>query len=126
MKKVLVDSSGWIEHLQGSARAALFAAAFARGNQVIVPSICLYEVHRLIGSREGDAVADAAVSLMRKCHVVGLDETLAYDASVCSRTRGLAMADAIIYATATRHRAELWTQDAHFKDLPGVRFFPKP
>jgi len=38
----------------------------------------------------------------------------------------LAAADAIIYATARTQGAELWTQDAHFKELPGVRYFPKP
>jgi len=126
MKSIVVDSSGWIEHLQGSPRAPLFAPAFARGEQLLVPSICIFEVHRLIASREGDAVADAAVSLMRKCQVVALDDTLACEASACARIRKLAMADAIIYATAERYHAELWTQDTHFKSLPGIRYFPKP
>jgi predicted nucleic acid-binding protein len=30
------------------------------------------------------------------------------------------MADAIIYATAKAHRADLVTSDAHFTGLPGV------
>jgi predicted nucleic acid-binding protein len=30
------------------------------------------------------------------------------------------MADAIIYATAQAHQAELITSDAHFSRLPGV------
>jgi predicted nucleic acid-binding protein len=36
----------------------------------------------------------------------------------------LPLADSIIYATAQRHSAILWTQDEHFEDLPGVKFFP--
>jgi predicted nucleic acid-binding protein len=35
------------------------------------------------------------------------------------------MADSLIYATARAKGAELWTQDAHFKGLPGVRFFER-
>lgn len=38
---------------------------------------------------------------------------------------GLAMADAIVLATARVHGAELWTQDADFAGLAGVRYFPK-
>ena len=38
---------------------------------------------------------------------------------------GLAMADSLTYATAQNAGAELWTQDAHFDGLAGVRYFPK-
>jgi len=38
----------------------------------------------------------------------------------------LPCADSIIYVTARRHGAELWTHDAHFRDLPGVRFVATP
>jgi predicted nucleic acid-binding protein len=34
-------------------------------------------------------------------------------------------ADSIILATARAWGAELWTQDADFKDLPGVHFQEK-
>ena len=37
----------------------------------------------------------------------------------------LPLADSIIYATAQAHGATLWTQDAHFDGLPGVRYTPK-
>jgi hypothetical protein len=36
------------------------------------------------------------------------------------------LVDSLIYATARHHDAELWTQDAHFEGLAGVRYFPKP
>ncbi|HET6591452.1 MAG TPA: PIN domain-containing protein [Xanthomonadales bacterium] len=35
----------------------------------------------------------------------------------------LPLADSIIYATARRYDATLWTQDADFRELPGVRFY---
>jgi len=37
----------------------------------------------------------------------------------------LPLADSIIYATARLHNAVLWTQDADFKGLAGVKYFAK-
>ena len=122
----VVDSSGWIEFLQGTGRAALFESALARLDGVIVPSVTLFEVHRLIATNASETAADAALTLMQKARVMDLDATLARLASAVARAHHLALADSIIYATARHCGAELWTQDAHFKDLPGVRYFPKP
>ncbi|CAM5391449.1 PIN domain-containing protein [Rhodanobacter lindaniclasticus] len=41
------------------------------------------------------------------------------------RQHKLATADAIVYATALEHDADLLTCDAHFEKLPGVVFFRK-
>ena len=35
------------------------------------------------------------------------------------------IADSIIYATAQKYGAVLWTQDADFKGLEGVKFYSK-
>jgi len=123
---IVVDSSGWLEYLQETPRAPLFEPALRDPDGVIVPGICLFEVHRLLAAKLGDTAADAAASLMRKCRVAALDADLAQAASAFARQHRLALADALIYATARGAGAELWTQDADFKDLPGVRFFPKP
>jgi hypothetical protein len=37
----------------------------------------------------------------------------------------LATADAVLYATALAHGADLLTCDRHFEKLPSVRFIPK-
>ncbi len=58
---------------------------------------------------------------MPRGRVVEVDLSLAFDAAVL----GLPLAHSLIYATARRHGAELWTQDAHFDRLPGVRHFSK-
>ncbi len=54
--------------------------------------------------------------------VVDLDLSLALEAG----QHRLPLAGSIIYAAALKYDATLWTQDEHFKDLPGVRHFPKP
>jgi predicted nucleic acid-binding protein len=33
------------------------------------------------------------------------------------------MADSLVLATAQAHAATIWTQDAHFRSLPGVKYF---
>jgi uncharacterized protein len=54
-----------------------------------------------------------------------LDTDLAVEAVDYAARHSLAMADAIIYATAMKHGADLLTCDAHFANLPGVVCFSK-
>jgi predicted nucleic acid-binding protein len=53
-------------------------------------------------------------------HVVQLTKSIAYLAADMSLRHGLAMADAIVYATAKDQAADVVTGDADLKDLPGV------
>ncbi len=53
-------------------------------------------------------------------HVVQLTESIAYLAADMSLRHGLAMADAIVYATAKDQDAQVVTGDADLKALPGV------
>jgi predicted nucleic acid-binding protein len=65
--------------------------------------------------------AVAAVSALRTTTIEPLGDTLALEAADVALEYGLAMADAIIFATASRHNAEIVTGDADFDGLPGVR-----
>jgi predicted nucleic acid-binding protein len=56
---------------------------------------------------------------------VGLDRKIAIYAAQISLGLKLPMADSIILATARTHDATLWTQDAHFKDIEGVKYIEK-
>lgn len=125
MRTKVVDSSAWLEHLQGTPRARLFLPALARMEEVLVPTLVLYEVHRVLAGKGLEEAADAAFAMMSRARVADLSPEIAWQASHCARAHRLAMADAIIYATAIHHEAELWTQDSHFEGLPGVRFFAK-
>jgi len=59
-----------------------------------------------------------AVAALRRATVEPVDETLALEAADLSLRHDLAMADAIVYATARRHGARLVTGDADFEGLP--------
>lgn len=121
----VLDSSGWIEVLQGTPRSKLFSPALVNMELVVVSSISLFEVHRLISVKINEPAADAAITNMRYGVVVSVDETIALLASQLSRLHKLSLADAMIYATALEHNCTLWTQDAHFKGLPHVKYFSK-
>ena len=52
--------------------------------------------------------------------MIPLTESIAYLAADVSLRHGLAMADAIVYATAKDQDADVVTGDGDLKDLPGV------
>jgi predicted nucleic acid-binding protein len=117
----LVDSSAWLEYLAGTTRAQIFATAIEDEESLVVPVICIYEVFKKILRERGDTAALKAISVMKSGKVVELNESLALEAAY----HHLPLADSLIYATAQRHNALLWTQDSDFGGLPNVCYFPK-
>ena len=118
----VVDSSGWLEYFADSDRASLFAAAIEDTANLFVPVISIYEVFKKVLRERGEDDALQAAGAMQAGRLIDLDLALALDAARYS----LPLADSIIYASALRHNATLWTEDEHFKDLPNVRYFPRP
>ena len=123
---IVVDSCGWVERLAGTAYGELYAEAFQDAAGLVVPSVCLTEVWRTIAREVDEAAAHAAVAVMCRASVSPLGSDLAVAAGRLGRTHRLPLADSIIYATARQSAAELWTHDAHFRGLPGVRFVEPP
>ncbi len=115
----VVDSSGWLEFLADTSRAPLFAPAIEDTENLFIPVISIYEVFKKILREQGEDNALQSASLMLSGTVIDLDTSLALE----SAHYALPLADSIIYATAKRHGATLWTQDEHFKHLPHVRYF---
>ena len=81
-------------------------------------AIEIYEVYKVIRRDLSEDRALEAVSVLRRATIVPVDESLALEAADVALSRGLAMADAIVYATARRHGATLLTGDADFDGLP--------
>jgi predicted nucleic acid-binding protein len=116
----LIDSSAWLEYLTQDQDAAKFAPFIESGNATLVPTIVLYEVVKVLMRQGGKIAADRFLSEALRRVVVALDEDLALAAAHISNETKLTMADAIIYATARAHQAQLVTGDAAFRGLPGV------
>ena len=121
----LVDSSGWLEYLADGPNARHFVAPLTDTPQLVVPTICLYEVFRVVLRERGEHDAIRGAALMRQGREIELSPSLAVEAARVAHEYNLAMADAIILATARSIHVTLWTQDADFKDISDVRFFAK-
>lgn len=117
----VVDSSAWLEYLAATPNARHFAKPLEDLPHLVVPVLCIYEVFKKIKRERGEDDALQVASLMQSGSVADLDSSLALAAT----RYPMPLADSIIYATAQAFQATLWTQDAHFKGLPGVRYFPK-
>ena len=121
----VVDSSGWLEYFAEGPNARHFATAVKITHELLVPTVTLYEVFKVVLRESNENSALQAVSALQKGMVADLTPKLAISAGKLSLQHSLPMADAIILATAQAHGATLWTQDIHFKDIQGIKYFPK-
>ena len=121
----IVDSSGWLEYFADEENVAFFAPAIEDIENLLVPTICIYEVFkRLIGQR-GENTALVNIGDMHQGQIIDLTAPIALQAAKISTDLKIAMADSILLATARTHNATLWTQDADFKDIEGVEYIEK-
>ena len=121
----VVDSSAWLEYFGDGANASVFAEAIETPDELVVPTLTLYEVFKRTHQLAGETAALDAVAVMMQGSVVDLSSSLAIDSARISLESGLAMADAIILAASRSQDAVLWTQDAHFEGLEKVEFHHK-
>ena len=121
----VVDSSCWLEFAVNSPIKEVVAPIIFDEKHLIVPTIVLYEVFKKLSALNGTIYAEEFVQAMLDGHIVPLDSSLSISAANISRKYKLAMADSIVYATAQKHDAVLWTTDKHFEGLPNIRYFDK-
>ena len=117
---ILVDSSGWIEYLAARPKADDFAP-YIEGDEPLLSSVIqVYEIYKVVRRDISEERAIESVSVLRSTRIEPLTESLALEAADIALEHGLAMADAIIFATATKHEADIITADTDFEGLPGV------
>jgi len=121
----VVDSSGWIEYFVNGRNADFFNSPIRDTDNLLVPTICLYEVFKRILLELGEDEALQVTGIMSLGTVVELNRDIAIHAANISLELKLAMADSIILATARANNATLWTQDEHFKGSEGVKYIEK-
>jgi predicted nucleic acid-binding protein len=118
----LVDTSAWIEWLTGSPIGMVLGPELPPVDRWLVPTIVQLELSKWLTREVGEDKADQVIAFTQTCVVAVLDTAIALSAAeLCVRHR-LAAADAIIYATALAHGADVLTCDQHFAGLPGVNF----
>ncbi|WP_158816208.1 type II toxin-antitoxin system VapC family toxin [Methylocapsa sp. S129] len=121
----VVDTSAWIEWTSDTPLGQQLAPQIPNKDQWLVPTVVQYELVRWARRHFGEDAADKLLAYSMGCLVAPLDTRLATRAADCARAHTLAMADAVIYATAIESGADLLTCDAHFAGLPHVVHFAK-
>jgi len=121
----VVDSAAWIEWLTQGPAADRLQDEMPERIECIVPTIVQLELAKWLERERDEDAVDAFFAYTATCIIAPLDTALARRAAEVSAKRKLALADAVIYATAELHDADVLTLDAHFKDLDRVVYFEK-
>lgn len=122
----VVDTSAWIECLEGSDLGQKLADELPAPSGWLVPTIVQLELLKWALREDGPDKAEEILSFTSTDFtVIPLDTAIAAYAAELGSHHKLAIADSIIYATAQLHNADLLTCDRQFENLPGVRFLPK-
>lgn len=120
-----VDSSCWIEFFTGGPLAGRIEPYLREPASVLTSVIVLFEVYKIIKRERTEEDALVAAAQLQRTNVISMTESLALLAGDVALERKLAMADAMVYATALGYGAELLTADADFKGLPGVVYLAR-
>jgi len=122
----VVDSSGWIEFFRAGANGPVFRPVIEDRNRLLVPTIALFEVHRVLSRSLPDDLVKRCLDVMRLGRVLDLTDQRAVAAAQVAARHKLAMADAAMYSMALEFAAVFWTQDVDYQGLDSVRYQPKP
>lgn len=121
-----MDSSGWLEYLVDGVNSEFFAEANEDVERLVVPSLSIMEVFRWALRERGEDAALQAAALMQQGQLIELDGVVAVRAAKLVLEHKLPLAVSVVLATAYAFEAVLWTQDADFDGIRGVRYRPKP
>ena len=122
---IAIDSSGWIQMFEEGSQAHRYLELLEGDEDIIVPTIVIYEVCKITLRERGAHWAELVGGVLQGYRVEPLTTRLAMEAAEVSLKHRLAMADAIVYATAQMLEATLVTSDEDFADLPGVTYLPR-
>lgn len=89
---------------------------------MITSVVVLYEVYKKVKKIKGEQIALENAAVLAQTKVVDVDKTLTLEAADYSLEYGLHFSDSLVYATARRFEADLYTSDEHFKNIPFVEY----
>jgi predicted nucleic acid-binding protein len=125
---ILVDTCGWVEWLADGALADTFQPYLEDAEALVIPVIVQFELYKWLERNCGE---EAGHEGHRPHHAFAgggprhLDRPLLRRQSSVASTAALSVADAVIYASARKHKVDLVTSDDHFEGLPGVVYLPE-
>ena len=121
----LIDTCIWVEVLRGTPTGRFFKPLIPPQGQLLVSTMVMYELSKWLARNLGAEEADEVIAALLTAQVIEPTANIALQAAELSVTHKLHAMDALIYATALEHDADLVTCDAHFQGLPSVDYTPK-
>lgn len=121
----LLDTCVWIEVIAGTALGMRFKELAADKKNILMCSLVQFEMRRWALRELTENRADDVATGLREAGFVPTTESIALHAADLAKQYKLHAMDALIYATALEHDAQLVTCDAHFKGLPQVDYTAK-
>lgn len=118
----LVDSCGWLEYFANGPNSNFFSTPIEDTENLIVPTICVFEVFKRVSQQRGEHEALKAISAMLQGNVKNLDLQTSITAAKESLENELPLADSIVLATAKISKATIWSQDEHFKKIAEIKY----
>lgn len=122
----VVDTSAFVERFADTPMRDQIDRLLPADEHWLVPTIVQFEIAKWLLRSSYARPIRLARSIVEPLRVVPLTPEIASAAASIWDQYKLATADAIIYATARTHRADLLTCDRHFEGLPDVIYLPKP
>ena len=104
----VVDTSGWLEYFEGGQNARRFSTPIKEIKELVVPTICIYEISKVILRESDENHLLQALAAIQKGQIVALTPSIATAAAKVSLKYKLPMADSIIYTTAKSCNATVW------------------
>jgi predicted nucleic acid-binding protein len=117
----VIDATGWLEYFTDGPNADYYAPAVERVDELIVPATSIFEVFKRVLQQRSESEALQAIGVMLQGNVTDMDAGLALSAARLSVELELPMVDSVMLATAKAHNAQLWSLDANYRDVQGVR-----
>ena len=121
----VVDSSAWLSYFASDRNSTVFSEPIENLSELLVPSITITEVFKNVLRQRGEEAALIVTAHMKQGKVISLDSELAMNAAKFGTLHKLPLADSIIFATAQKYSALIWTQDSDFEGLSNVRYISK-
>jgi len=95
----IIDSSLWLEYFADTEAGNAIAEIIENTDELIVPTITIYEVFKKLLYERNEDDAIFAVAHMRQGKTIELDDELSLFAAKIGKDYKLPIADSIIYAT---------------------------
>ena len=121
----VLDSSAWLAFFADEKNAEIFRPIVLDTETLFVPTICIYEVFKVILRERDESSALFFIGVMQKTRIINIDFEISLNAAKLNSSLKLPMADSMILASANKVNATLWTQDSDFKEIESVMYYPK-